>query len=669
MGIAEVDIFSARSLFRELEEEPNISLQQRARYFVAFAITRVPEGVPYLLPRSPDEADRGDSLCHGCGILIEHLVPALVSSGLLSVMRSKNDSSSSQLAFKKRAFEEFQTIFRNLDVQSLHRQIDGKKCVLIARGKLAPEYLSPGGAILTPTQAATRLPMSRDKLPAKALELATTIQASTLQEQTELCGILGITTQASNRRIDTGTNSSSPDGTNSGSPDSVSNGVAPAVVTPTSTVLTPMDTTTTVEELCNELMRVKIAASQACQMIAKNDNTEALRHLLLLSIDIPPGEDGGSWYKFHTEEVGEKHKVTVAVPNTYKAVLERNVKMWQHSHEEKKSMLKALTSGICSFPVSAKRHIAAAVAMSPKTSGASLEIILYATTVAILDKMGIEYTQEQVLNILPVKATLEEWTKDLAASVMFICASRLEEEEGVGAYLMTDKAEEKVKQGMIKIITKWSPSLANDEWPDGQLYICTLDSDGTGATTEEGAKGVQNSLEKLPNHETIYFWGFCADSGGGFVRERKKEALEQLDYCRVWALMANCCCHNMQLTGTVPMKHLFEKGGVGKRCLPQLLYLAHELQGSVLGRRLTRECMEQLKDTGIGIDENDIDNEFTNTGLTDAEGKKTDFLLVKPDDSRWLQTAVTCDRLERDLEMWDRLADACLESDQVKNTK
>jgi hypothetical protein len=55
--------------------------------------------------------------------------------------------------------------------------------------------------------------------------------------------------------------------------------------------------------------------------------------------------------------------------------------------------------------------------------------------------------------------------------------------------------------------------------------------------------------------------GFISDSGGGFTCKQKKEALilEQ-GFCFLWALMANCTCHNIQLTGTLPMQHLFEKG-------------------------------------------------------------------------------------------------------------
>jgi hypothetical protein len=135
----------------------------------------------------------------------------------------------------------------------------------------------------------------------------------------------------------------------------------------------------------------------------------------------------------------------------------------------------------------------------------------------------------------------------------------------------------------MKVISKWSASLATPKFPDGQVYICVLDSDQTGNTTHEGAEGIENSLKKLPNHELLCFNGVIADSGGGFVREPKKAALQAKGFCHSSSLVANCTCHNIQLTGTVPMKHLFQKGAVGIWSLPQMLFLSYEFQ-SILGR-------------------------------------------------------------------------------------
>jgi hypothetical protein len=237
----------------------------------------------------------------------------------------------------------------------------------------------------------------------------------------------------------------------------------------------------------------------------------------------------------------------------------------------------------CCFTCKAKRFIVASIVASPKLSGAAIEVLMHGIARSVLEVLNIEYTEDTILNILPCKKTVKGWIEEFACSVLYVCSARLDEEDGVGAYLSTDKAKEKVKKGMTKVISKWSPSLATPKFPDGQVFICVLDSDQTGNTTHEGAEGVENSLKKLQNHESLFFDGIMADSGGGFVRELKKAALQAKGFCHSSSLVANCTCHNIQLTGTVPMKHLFQKGSVGIWSLPQMLFLTYEFQ-SILGR-------------------------------------------------------------------------------------
>jgi hypothetical protein len=262
---------------------------------------------------------------------------------------------------------------------------------------------------------------------------------------------------------------------------------------------------------------------------------------------------------------------------------------------------------ICCFPLLASRHIAASLVTASKLSGVGAEVIVYAVTRSILEYCCIDFTKDDILNIIPCKKTMEGWIQELAVSILFVGSVRLDEEEGIGTYLATDKAEEKMKKGMTKIIFKFSPSLATTEFPDGQEYSCILDSDKTGDTTEEGAKGCVNSICKLPNHSVLKFWGFIADSRGGFTCEQKKAALMAEGFCRMWALMASCTCHDVQLTGTVPMRHLFEKGLVGIRSLLQLLFLGNEFQTVVLERQAARELLDESKELHeIALDEDKL---------------------------------------------------------------
>jgi hypothetical protein len=155
----------------------------------------------------------------------------------------------------------------------------------------------------------------------------------------------------------------------------------------------------------------------------------------------------------------------------------------------------------CCFTCEAKRFIVASIVASPKLSGAAIEVLMHGVARSVLKVLNIEYTEDTILNILPCKKTVEGWIEEFACSVLYVCSARLDKEDGVGAYLSTDKAEEKVKKGMTKVISKWSPSLATPKFLDGQVFICVLDSDQTKNTTHEGAEGIENSLKKLPNHE------------------------------------------------------------------------------------------------------------------------------------------------------------------------
>jgi hypothetical protein len=187
-----------------------------------------------------------------------------------------------------------------------------------------------------------------------------------------------------------------------------------------------------------------------------------------------------------------------------------------------------------------------------------------------------------------------------------------------------------------------------------------LDSDQTGNTTHEGAEGVENSLKKLPNHESLCFDGVMTDSGGGFVREPKKTALQAKGLCHSSSLVTNCTCHNIQLTGTVPMKHLFQKGSIGIRSLRQMLFLTYEFQ-STLGRPLARELLGTLNDKyKMELDDNE---------LTKWQTNKKELLVMKPDNSRWLYTAFAVDWIKNNHDNWIKLADKFLETSKHMPTE
>jgi hypothetical protein len=290
---------------------------------------------------------------------------------------------------------------------------------------------------------------------------------------------------------------------------------------------------------------------------------------------------------------------------------------------------------------------------------------MYGVVKAVLVHLEIKHTDEQVHNLLPCKATVENYLKILSMKNIFIGAARLEEEGGVGVYLGTDKADDKIKKGMIKVVSKFLPSLATDNFPDGQVFTMILDSDATGSKTSEGAEGTINSWHKLPNHDILFLSGVYSDSGGGFVIEGKKAALVDGKICHWYALVANCTLHNIQLVGTVPMQTIMGDGAVGKRNVKQLLYLAYNVQ-TEMGRRMTRELLKECEERRENeeMDEEGVeplDADSLIEWFKDLAEKKQDLLQMKPDDARWWYTAVAAVRLARNWLLWIALTDAYLE--------
>jgi hypothetical protein len=168
-----------------------------------------------------------------------------------------------------------------------------------------------------------------------------------------------------------------------------------------------------------------------------------------------------------------------------------------------------------------------------------------------------------------------------------------------------------------------------------------------GNTTHEGAEGIKNFLKKLPNHESLHFDDVMADSGGGFVREPKKAALQAKGFCHSSSLIANCTCHNIQLTGTVPMKHLFQKARFRWHSELTPNALPH-LQISVYTMEKARELLGTLND--------EYEMELDEDELTEWQANKKKLLVTKPDNLRWLYTACAIDQIKNNYDNWMKLA-------------
>ena len=75
---------SSRDLLKAIKG-PQQSLNDKAKRFIAYAISRLPEGTFYTLPRNHSEAMSDNSICNGSCIDVEFMLPALVLAGLLGL--------------------------------------------------------------------------------------------------------------------------------------------------------------------------------------------------------------------------------------------------------------------------------------------------------------------------------------------------------------------------------------------------------------------------------------------------------------------------------------------------------------------------------------------------------------------------------------------------------
>lgn len=138
--------FGARKLLQAVAE-PDTSISLRAQNFVAYTMLHLHVGKPYLIPKNIAEAKYIDSIGHGAGIDTKYLIPALVSSGLMGLMKAKN-SDVSQLVLKKISFDTFKSSFPELDVSSMVTKTWNKiTSHIIVRGKVNPICMSANGSV------------------------------------------------------------------------------------------------------------------------------------------------------------------------------------------------------------------------------------------------------------------------------------------------------------------------------------------------------------------------------------------------------------------------------------------------------------------------------------------------------------------------------------------
>jgi hypothetical protein len=152
---------------------PQQSLDDKAKRFIAYAISRLPEGTFYTLPRNCSEAMSDNSICNGSCINV-------VLVGLLGLKQTKSPVPSAHLIVKRNGIKAFKstTVGLNIDIVP-YKASDNTRQYLIFRREINDENSRQNPP-----------PLSTDPLPNAAIAIAKDIQAEALIQYNERYDIL-----------------------------------------------------------------------------------------------------------------------------------------------------------------------------------------------------------------------------------------------------------------------------------------------------------------------------------------------------------------------------------------------------------------------------------------------------------------------------------------------
>lgn len=169
--------------------EPGAPISLQAQNFLAYIVLHLHVGKPYLIPKDTVEAECVNITSHGAGIDTEYLIPVLVSSGLIGLVKAKN-SDASKLVFKKNSFDTFKSSFPELNVSYMVTKTWNKRTShVIVRGKVKPVRMSAKGSVQLSDDTIC-LPPSTTPLAKMAIDIGMKIQQETLEMFSGLYKIL-----------------------------------------------------------------------------------------------------------------------------------------------------------------------------------------------------------------------------------------------------------------------------------------------------------------------------------------------------------------------------------------------------------------------------------------------------------------------------------------------
>lgn len=189
-----------------------------------------------------------------------------------------------------------------------------------------------------------------------------------------------------------------------------------------------------------------------------------------------------------------------------------------------------------------RQMMGSAAAIAPKASQDALQNVTPLLLGGILHNIGIPVDCNTLPNICPSRNSYKNMVKDVAKDTILCNISKMK--KAVFIYLIADKANSDKRGGTEATFPKLF-AFYNPEKNKVEEFL--IDCDSAGNSSDEAARAIKHSLEKLGYADgEIFLVGGTTDSGGGGTKESLKEALRKLGVVTKDYRVNTCALHNIQ---------------------------------------------------------------------------------------------------------------------------
>ena len=289
-------------------------------------------------------------------------------------------------------------------------------------------------------------------------------------------------------------------------------------------------------------------------------------------------EKDTSYYHTRTLTIGEKEFQDVPYSHEFISISRR--KRLERGAEVSLQLIKRIRLRVSKHSEARKakqdrsaelgqRYYSAVLFQAPYLSLYTAEQIIPLVVAAFLSDVGIVFHPEAVAGACPSAKTLEGMFLDGSVESMLWLQRQLKDAAAV--FIACDKGNRKGIGHFPKVLSWWSKK-------ENRVMMVCLDANGSGASSEECAQAIWQSLKKLDG-SVMCFFGQTTDSGGGGVLHSLRRELEKRSLCSNVYFVAPCTLHGMNLIFANGVKAAFGEGGLECRNIMQLMHLLYNLVG------------------------------------------------------------------------------------------